>query len=235
MAHSRPLQAHLEPQPVNLDGRRQVRRALRLETKGSPGGSGGDGVEANVTVHNLSTAGLLLETELPLSVGDMLAVGLPDIGPVGVEIVWASGHLYGGAFEQALGEAALAAAQLRGEPQIGAPAAARRERPPLPVSGLTDPLGVTLNRLRRARGMTLEQVAVELGVSKPTVWAWEKGKARPLPERIGAIAAVLGVSEDELAESTTQADEAMVVEDCRQRIAAAHRTAPENIRIMIEL
>ena len=45
-----------------------------------------------------------------------------------------------------------------------------------------------LNHLRRERGMTLAQVASALGVSKPTVWAWEKGKARPLPERIAAIA-----------------------------------------------
>ena len=67
-----------------------------------------------MTIHNISAAGLLLETDLTLGVGEVLAIELPDIGPVGAEIVWQSGHLFGCAFQQALGEAALAAAQLRG-------------------------------------------------------------------------------------------------------------------------
>jgi transcriptional regulator with XRE-family HTH domain len=73
-------------------------------------------------------------------------------------------------------------------------------------------------------------------VSKPTVWAWEKGKARPLPERLDAIAAALGVAPDYLTpapESGREIDAIMA--DCRQRIADACGTVPEAVRIMIEL
>ena len=93
-----------------LLGRRQPRRSLRLEASGVlPGG-----LDANVTVHNISAAGLLIETAQQMDVGEVLAIDLPNTGPVGVEVVWQSGQLYGCAFEQALGEAALAATQLRG-------------------------------------------------------------------------------------------------------------------------
>ena len=83
--------------------------------------------------------------------------------------------------------------------------------------------------------MTLAQVAEALDVSKPTVWAWEKGKAKPLPERLGAIADVLGVDEAELSESSEGGPGAALVEDCRQRLAASYGVPPQNIRIMIEI
>lgn len=224
-----PQKAHLENGDLETDGRRHPRRALRLETSGSLP----SGVEANVTVHNISAAGLLIETDLELEVGEALAISLPDVGPVGAEIVWTSGRLYGCAFEQMLGEAALAAAQLRGE----TPGISDRPQPvpqrTAPVIG--DPLGHKLNRLRRERGLTLAQVADALSVSKPTVWAWEKGKAKPLPERLGAIAAVLGVDEEELVESELSGASSSLVEECRLRIASEYGTSPDSIRIMIEV
>ena len=138
------VKAHLETPTTTLEGRRQSRRALRLETSGTlPSGS-----EANVTVHNISAAGLLIETELALGVGEVLAVDLPQVGPVGAEIVWQSEQLFGCAFQQALGEAALAAAQLRGDVQIGAPVAPARSAPTV-ANPPADPLGVRVNRLRR--------------------------------------------------------------------------------------
>ncbi len=225
------LKAHLENPAVELEGRRQARRALRLETSGALP----DGNEANVTVHNISIAGMLLETELPLSVGEILQVDLPEAGPVGVEIVWESGRLFGCAFEQALGEAVLAAAELRGD--IGVTGGASSAQPPAwqPPPAMVDPLGVRLNRLRRERGLTLAQVASALGVSKPTVWAWEKGKARPLPERIEAIAQVLGVEASELEVMGQVGEGSAVIEECRMRIAQASGVDPRSIRIMIEM
>ena len=47
-------------------------------------------------------------------------------------------------------------------------------------------------------GLTLDELAALLKVSKPTVWSWERGKSRPTPERIPALAERLGVTEDEL-------------------------------------
>lgn len=234
------IKAHLDPpgQRVPGDGqpaaasnglRSAPRRALRLEASGlAP-----DGAEANVTIHNISAAGLLIETGLDLAVGEQLALDLPEAGAVTAVIVWRSERLYGCAFAQALGLAALAAAQLRGlapEPLVVGTS--------LSVRGLpaNDALGTRLNRLRREAGLTLADVAATLGVSKPTVWAWEKGKARPLPERLDAIAAALGVLPEALAETQTPSSEiGALVADYRQRIANACSTPPTSVRIFIEL
>jgi transcriptional regulator with XRE-family HTH domain len=150
---------------------------------------------------------------------------------VEARIVWRSERLYGCAFDQAISAAALAAAELQSAPAV----------PPLaPVAGPKvssgEPLGKRLNRLRREAGLTLADVAATLSVSKPTVWAWEKGKARPLPERLDAIAAALGVTRDVLSDvpETTGATGA-IIEDSRKRIAEACGTTPAAVRIMIEL
>lgn len=220
------LKAYLETPAIHLEGRRQSRRALRLETSGHlPGGA-----QANVTVHNISIAGLLLETDLALGIGEVLAIELPDAGPVGAEIVWQSERLFGCAFQQALGEAELAATQLRGGRTADYFQPVRTFQ-----MGDVDRLGPRLNRLRREQHLTLAQVAARLGVSKPTVWAWEKGKARPLPERIDAIAEVLGVNAETLTQSSQGADGVAVVEECRLRIAAAYSAEPKAVRIMLDL
>ncbi|QIQ87781.1 helix-turn-helix domain-containing protein [Erythrobacter sp.] len=231
------LKAHLEPsRPVGNTGeseskRSQPRRSLRLETSGVVPG----GLEANVTIHNLSAAGLLLETDLDLAEGDSLAIDLPESGPVDAVIVWQSNRLFGCAFEETLPRAALAAAQLRGmDPRIDLPDATGAVPGALPLSQ-GEPFGMRLNRLRRERGLTLAEVAAVLGVSKPTVWAWEKGKAKPLPERLDAIAAALGVPSEELSAQPERDAGLAVVQECRLRIASAFGTLPRNIRIMIEL
>ena len=128
---------------------------------------------------------------------------------------------------ETLDQTALASVQLRADP-AELPVGPALEAPP-------EPLGVKLNRLRRERGLTLAQVASVLGVSKPTVWAWEKGKARPLPDRIEAIAEVLGVSARELEERIGDDQHAVLVQDCRLRIATAYGTHPSKVRIMIEV
>lgn len=227
------IRAHLDT-AVSGDGQRlEPRRALRLETSGFVPDAGPDGDEGNVTIHNISAAGLLIETGLTLAQGEQLALDLPEAGAVTAVVVWRSEQLYGCAFEQELGAAALAAAQLQGFAP-GVP-----ERPsntPPRAPGGAEALGPRLNRLRREAGLTLADVASALGVSKPTVWAWEKGKARPLPERLDAIAAALGVPADELAQPAASSDQAAeVIEECRARIAQACGTTPQAVRIMLEL
>lgn len=219
------LKAHIDPDPIQGDSQRRAqRRSLLLETSGVLPGR----VEANVTVHNISAAGLLLETSIALDVGDGLAIDLPQAGQVDAVVVWSSHRLYGCAFERALGPGALAATQLRADASPLARA--------LP-GGSTDaePLGIKLNRLRRERGLTLAHVASVLGVSKPTVWAWEKSKARPVPDRMPDIAAALGVSVQELGEAAPATEASAVTEECRVRIATVHGTSPRNVRIMIEV
>jgi transcriptional regulator with XRE-family HTH domain len=229
------IKAHLDHQaPADRNSpsgplRSAERRGLRLETSGFHAGLG----ETNVTIHNISAAGLLIETSAALAEGEQLAIDLPEAGTVAATVVWQSERLYGCAFDAELGPAALAAAQLQGF----APGVPNQTLPHTPVQTFAsaEGLGVRLNRLRREAGLTLADIAEALGVSKPTVWAWEKGKARPLPERLEAIASVLGVAPDLLAAAPAPREIDAVIADCRHRIAQACGTTPEAVRIMIEL
>lgn len=228
------IRAHLESLAAGDGQRAATRRALRLETSGFAAAATGEDVfaEANVTIHNISEAGLLIETALDLAQGEVLAIDLPEAGVVGAGVVWRSEHLYGCAFEAPIGAAALAATQLQGF----APGVPTHPATPSAARGSGEALGPRLNRLRREAGLTLADVASVLGVSKPTVWAWEKGKARPLPERLAAIAAALGVDPDMLAPPPGLPREVdAVIAECRQRIAEACGADPRAVRIMIEL
>jgi transcriptional regulator with XRE-family HTH domain len=233
------IKAHLDhavatPAATPERQRSSPRRALWLETSGFFADAGPDGVEANVTIHNISAAGLLLETGLALGEGEQLALDLPEAGPVIATVVWHSERLYGCAFAEPLSQSALAAAQLQGfapgvpnRPQASPLSEARQ--------GAGEGLGARLNRLRREAGLTLADVAAALGVSKPTVWAWEKGKARPLPERLEAIAAALGVEPGLLTCAPAPREINAVIAECRARIAEACGTDPQAVRIMIEV
>jgi DNA-binding XRE family transcriptional regulator len=225
------IKAHLE-QPSSGDSQRGGPRwALRLQASGIlPDGRG-----TNVTVHNISAAGLLFETGIELERGETLTLDLPQADAVEARVVWRSERLHGCAFAAPLSAGALAAAQLQGLP-VGDAGLATPLTPEPARTGRGEALGLRLNRLRREAGLTLADVATRLGVSKPTVWAWEKGKARPLPERMDAIAAALGVCSGELADVAGQnPDTAALIAECRNRIAEAYGTTPAAVRIMVEL
>ncbi len=222
------LKAHLDTTPpARTDNRARERRSLLLATSGIlPTGK-----DANVTIHNISQTGMLLETSLPLSEGAQLAVNLPEIGAIEAVVVWGSGMLFGCRFEREVSPGTLSAVQLRASaplpPSVGQPAIGRKLT--------SEVFGKRIEQLRKGRGMTLAQVASALGVSKPTVWAWEKGKARPVSERMPALARVLGIEESELMTFSEPPGIAELLETSRERIAASYGTTPNRVRIMVEL
>ncbi|HVW79363.1 MAG TPA: XRE family transcriptional regulator [Mycobacteriales bacterium] len=63
-------------------------------------------------------------------------------------------------------------------------------------------LGERLREARRARGLSQEEVADELGVSRPTLVAMEQGKRRPRPEELVTLARIYGRQVHELARQT---------------------------------
>lgn len=99
--------AHFEEQPLN-DRRRTVRRSLQL-------GVGSSGQP--VTVHDLSLTGALIETTVPMLVGAMFEIDLPQAGRVEATVVWNSGEYYGCQFELPIAPSVLSAALLQAAPQ----------------------------------------------------------------------------------------------------------------------
>jgi transcriptional regulator with XRE-family HTH domain len=95
--------------------------------------------------------------------------------------------------------------------------------------------GTRLQRLRKERGLTLAQVATRLSVSKPTVWAWEHGKAKPVEARIEALALVYGVHASDLVQSRISPALFELIARSKEQIAEVVGTSPAKIRIMIDL
>lgn len=57
---------------------------------------------------------------------------------------------------------------------------------------------LTLKAYRVNKGLTQESMARELGVTKKTVGAWEKGKSMPSLDKIESICCLLGVKYDDV-------------------------------------
>lgn len=209
------------------DNPRQPRRTVRLEARGKTAAG-----EAQVTIHNLSASGALLESATPLEPGETIAIDLPEAGEVPAEVVWASGRLFGCAFLTPVSQAVLSAAQLRSA--VGAsPELTSATR----IAGRSAAavLGSRIQALRRERGLTLSELARRLGVSKPTVWAWEQGKARPVDSRIAPLAEVLGVDAQTLVLGSGEGGGSELVARARNQIAAAFGVQGDRVRIMIDL
>ena len=213
------ISAHFEPADTASERPRPRRRRLQLEVAGALASGG----EASVTIHNISASGLLLETATGLSDGERIDIELPDVGPTTATIVRVSDNYYGGKFDAPLSVGVLSALELRGSAA------------PQPASAPGETLAVRLTRLRKDKGLTLAAVAAQLGVSKPTVWAWEQGRARPTPERMTRIAALYGLGEVRLATGRDSDANGDVLAHARLQVAQAYGVDAGKVRIMIEL
>jgi transcriptional regulator with XRE-family HTH domain len=228
------IAAHMDeapsPEPTSTDQPRDRRRVLHLDAEGALS----SGARTNVRVHNVSTTGLLLETAIRLAVGERIEIDLPHAAATWARVIWTSDDLSGCQFEQPITDAALSAAQLRATP--GQPLDLAPKLPAQAAEAVPgESFGSRLQRLRKDRGLTLAQVAERLGVSKPTVWAWEQGKAKPVESRIEALAAVYGVHPSDLVQSRISPALFELIARSKEQIAEAVGTTIDKIRIMIDL
>ena len=97
--------------------RSQKRRRLHLEAALA---SSGD----EVSIHDISATGVLLETDAKLEPFEGLQVDLPEIGATQAVVIWNSGRYFGCEFTAPISKAAISAALLR------APAAGRSVQSP---------------------------------------------------------------------------------------------------------
>jgi transcriptional regulator with XRE-family HTH domain len=236
-----------EPQESNEKQQRASRVSLLLEVAGST-----DREHVPVTVHNMSETGILIETQSVLAVGQKITIELPQADAVSALVVWQSAPLFGCRFDQPLSRAALSAAQLRNPVPAEFNAAA-------PVRAVSQPqiqesLGQRLLRLRRSKGISRAALSMRTGLSKPSIWAWETGRAAPRRDSLERLAEAFGISEAELRWGMIPAreerlngermhDEAPkaeggllgdVIEAAKADIAASAGVDKKNVKILIE-
>jgi len=102
-----PMLAQISVEAQDQDQRGAVRRTLQLETPVA-----NDLSSWRVVIGNLSETGISFETALGLALGDILEIGLPEVGAVEARIVWADGDAYGCQFLSPISKAAVSAALL---------------------------------------------------------------------------------------------------------------------------
>ncbi len=228
------ISAYLQSPAADAGSRRKPRRKLQLNVPGAD--AGGEGLV--VTIHNISQSGMLIECDAGLAIDDKIDVELPHAGVVTARLLWASGALFGCEFKSPISPAAVSAAELRGlAAPVSAVSAPDAPTPP-GVSEVHNPalrFGANLKRLRIARGLSQAAVAAEMEVSAPSISGWEKGRARPKPDRMTALAALLGVPVTQLlVDLASEPYEDLIVQG-RDRIARATGASPDKIRIFIEI
>jgi hypothetical protein len=107
------LLARFEGAEGATDRRAAERRDLRLAITASLPES----PELAVTIHDLSESGLLLETLVPLTAGQVFELFLPLAGAVETKVVWNSHNFYGCQFSEKVPRAAVSAALLQSAPE----------------------------------------------------------------------------------------------------------------------
>ncbi|GGB98967.1 hypothetical protein GCM10011494_16790 [Novosphingobium endophyticum] len=181
---------------INLRSRMGVMRGeptrkLSLEGKTASFKGGNDAVYVN----NLSRTGMLLETAAPLSVGEQLRILLPEEDSCSAIVVWANESIFACEFGKALSTASIKRIQLQSPPERRAD---NEKDHMLTDEAPGETLGERIRRLRRKRGYSMVHLASRIGVSRPTLWKWEKGSVFPRQDMVQVVARVLGVPEREL-------------------------------------
>ncbi len=226
MAACMAMTVYLNDTPRAAGKGRASRRQLRLPLHGSKA----SGTEIEAFVHNISATGMLVESEAALDVGEVIEVNLPHSGKTAAKIIWTSARLAGCQFDMPISPATLSAAQLRSV--VVEPDAVPTEAG-VPTS--VETFGGRLQRLRVARELTQGQLAAQLGVSEPSISAWELDKARPKAGRMEALSDALGVEISELLGFEGTETLGTLVTRAKQQIARAAGIGIDRVRVTIEI
>ena len=238
------IEARLETRPQG-DRRLAPRRELHLRLTTLSGQQ----TASNVTVLDLSSTGLLLQTSMHLAAGETLQINLPHAGFQAAEVVWTSGRFVGCRFTKRISSAAISAAQLRSGPSAAVKSVSRAAiRSDLAAH---DSLGARVRRLRAQYNLSQSALAKLLNVTKLSVWKWERGDVHPRPRTVAALADLFAVTESELltgrpgsepemvanGDAAVNATEGLaeIVEECKARIAAHLGTTSEKVGITVNL
>lgn len=219
------IPAYLEDQSGSASKRRKTSCDLKLQMNGArPRKS-----NSPVLVHDVSTHGLLLETDLAVPPGVKIAIELPHAGTTTATVIWRSEKLLACQFDAPVSIGALGATELQSavHPDIAA----------LPAEDprAAEDFGARLRQLRKAKGLTQAELAARVGVSMPAVSTWEQGKALPRDARMRAVAAALDIPMPDLFGPQSAEGLEDLLGRSRDQIARMVGISPDKVRIMIEI
>ena len=118
-----PIEARLQ---IASTADRRGRRRRKISLGSSLHASG-----ETITIHDVSSTGMLIETSPEFSAVGPLEIDLPEAGVTQAFVVWNSGQFYGCEFKQPISQAAISAALLRSPP-----ASSPKPEPALPIQEL---------------------------------------------------------------------------------------------------
>ena len=192
------------------------------------------GATIDIVIHDLSTKGMLIETADGLSVGDHVALGDFNQALPNAAVAWSSGPFHGCTFTEPIAESLVYEVILSGRADM----AAEAEKPELanPVRPASQIL-----KLRQRQGLTTEEFANLIGVSRQAVWYWETGQRKPRGEQIRKIEEIFGSSVDSGAGqgalspvAAEQSQPSACIDSCKEAIAKALGIDASSIRISID-
>ena len=96
-------------------------------------------------------------------------------------------------------------------------------------------LGQRLLRARTSNRWTLDFVARKIGVSKVSVWGWEKDRSRPRLESLESLSALFAMPLETLVsgEPAPSGGVPALIADCQSRIASAVGVQPDQVEIRV--
>jgi transcriptional regulator with XRE-family HTH domain len=218
---------------LGLENSRDERRAARKTLRLIATGRRANRQTTEVSIHDLSEGGMLIESAQPLQIGETISVEFPHKGLREAAVVWSSSRFYGCRFSEPLPSAVISAALLKARPVAGEASALTDAPSPSPASG---EFGPRLTALRERHGLSIGELAARLGVSRQALWYWETGQRVPRRTVLGRIAQELGISERDLVPAGKDVGEGPTdLQSCKELIAGQCGVAIEKVKITIEL
>lgn len=151
----------------------------------------GEGGEC-CTIRSVSQTAIILETEDKMAQGGTIDLCLVDDVVHRAKVVWVNGLMHGCEFDHPLSDTEFQ--RLPNTFRLGGTALKNEQ---IDVSH-KETFGERLRRLRTDRAMSQSHLARQLGVSKVTVWNWEKDSSVPRSQSLEQLAEIFKCSVREL-------------------------------------